>query len=73
MSSNPQSITPPNTTKTQPVHFDNRDIVFESGGVKFVIHVTADMTIPPVNPPNPITPVTPPNPQNPNLSLPILR
>ena len=63
MSSNPQSITPPNTTKTQPVHFDNRDIVFESGGVKFVIHVTADMTIPPVNPPNPITPVTPQPPE----------
>jgi hypothetical protein len=49
------------TTPTQPVHFANRDLVFETGGVKFVMHVTADMTTTVNPPPNPVTP-NPPNP-----------
>lgn len=58
-SSNPQV-----TTKTQPVHFENRDLVFETGGVKFIIHVSADVTGMPNPPPNPVTlpPVPEPGP-----------
>lgn len=58
--SNPQVT--PNAQKTQPVHFEQKDIVFESGGVKFVVHIAADMTTANVNPPppNPVTPVPKP-------------
>jgi len=58
----------PTVTKTQPVHFENRDLVFETGGVKFVLHVQADMTTsntPNPPPPNPVTPVPPPEPPGP--------
>jgi hypothetical protein len=45
-------------TPTRPIHFEQRDIVFESGGVKFIIHVTADMAN--INPaPSPVTPSNP--------------
>lgn len=45
--------------------FSNRDIVFESGGVKFVLHVSADMTVspPPTPQPNPVTPGPTPQPE----------
>jgi hypothetical protein len=54
------------TPVTKPVHFDNRDIVFETGGVKFVMHVTADMSGTPAPSPNPTpnpTPTPAPTPQ----------
>jgi hypothetical protein len=53
-------------TPTRPIHFEQRDIVFESGGVKFIIHVTADMAN--INPaPSPVTPVTPIPPPEPPI------
>jgi hypothetical protein len=54
-------VTPNTNNKTQPIHFAQRDIVFESGGVKFIVHVSADMSGAPnpPQPPNPVTPVTP--------------
>ena len=61
--SNP--ITPISATNPpQPTskHFANQDIVFESGGVKFVIHVSGDMTVKDIPQPNPVTPVPNPDP-----------
>jgi hypothetical protein len=55
----------PNAQNTKPVHFEQRDIVFESGGVKFIIHVSADMSGIPNPPPNPVTLPTPPPPPPP--------
>jgi hypothetical protein len=57
--------------KTQPVHFANRDLIFETGGVKFVMHVTADMTASNVNPPPEPNPVTPPTPVPPTPPAPV--
>lgn len=60
----------PITPVTKPVHFEQKDIVFESGGVKFIVHVSADMSgklNPPPNP-NPVTPPVPPQPPQPEPS-----
>jgi len=50
-----------NASQEQKTHFAPQDVVFESGGVKFIVHIGLD-TSSVVNPPpgpGPITPVTP--------------
>lgn len=56
--SNPQQVTPTNSANT--THFDTKDIVFESGGIKFVVHVSADAsTVTPQPTPTPTPEPTP--------------
>lgn len=52
------SNNPPQPPST---HFAGKDVVFESGGVKFVIHVAMDVVSPTPNPVNPV--VNPPQPK----------